>query len=34
MMHLEEEELYEGVDEVIGAMEFMEKSEGAQIIFI
>ena len=34
MMHLEEEDLYEGVDEVIGAMEFMEKSEGAQIIFI
>jgi peroxiredoxin family protein len=34
MMHLEKEDLYEGVDEVIGAMEFMEMSEGAQIIFI
>ena len=34
MMHLEQEDLYEGVDEVIGAMEFMEMSDGAQIIFI
>jgi peroxiredoxin family protein len=34
MMHLEKEDLYEGVDAVIGAMEFMEKSDGAQIIFI
>ncbi|RME99450.1 MAG: hypothetical protein D6768_15055 [Chloroflexi bacterium] len=34
MMKLEKEDLSENVDEVIGAMEFMEKSEGAQIIFI
>lgn len=34
MMKLEKEDLCENVDEVIGAMEFMEKSEGAQIIFI
>ena len=34
MMHLEKEDLFEGVDEVIGAMEFMEISEGGQIIFI
>lgn len=34
MMHLEKEDLYEGIDEVIGAMEFMEISDGGQIIFI
>ncbi len=34
MMHLEKEDLCEDVDDVIGAMEFMEMSEGAQIIFI
>ncbi len=34
MFKLEKETLCEEVDEVIGAMEFMEKSEGAQIIFI
>lgn len=34
MMHLEKEDLYEGIDEIIGAMEFMEMSDGAQIIFI
>jgi peroxiredoxin family protein len=34
MMHLEKDDLYEGVDDVIGAMEFMEMSDGAQIIFI
>jgi len=34
MMHLENEDLCEEVDEVIGAMEFMEMSEGGQIIFI
>jgi len=34
MMHLEKEDLFEAVDDVIGAMEFMERSEGAQIIFI
>lgn len=34
MMHLKKDDLYEGVDEVIGAMEFMEISEGGQIIFI
>ena len=34
MMHLESEDLFDGVDGVIGAMEFMEISDGAQIIFI
>jgi peroxiredoxin family protein len=34
MMHLEREDLTDDVDEIIGAMEFMEMSEGAQIIFI
>lgn len=34
MMKLEKEDLCESVDEVIGAMEFMEMSDGAQIIFI
>jgi peroxiredoxin family protein len=34
MMKLEKDDLYEGVDEVIGAMDFMEVSEGGQIIFI
>jgi peroxiredoxin family protein len=34
MMKLDKDDLYEGVDEVVGAMEFMEMSEGAQVIFI
>ncbi len=34
MMKLEKEDLFDGIDDVIGAMEFMEMSEGAQIIFI
>ena len=34
MMKLEKEDLFDGVDAVVGAMEFMEMSENAQIIFI
>jgi peroxiredoxin family protein len=34
MMKLEKNDLCEEIDGVIGAMEFMEMSEGAQIIFI
>lgn len=34
MMHLEKEDLWEGIDDIIGATDFMEMSEGAQIIFI
>ena len=34
MMKLEKEDLCEEIDDVIGAMEFMEMSDGAQIIFI
>jgi peroxiredoxin family protein len=34
MMKLTEDDLFEGVSGVVGAMEFMEMSEGAQIIFI
>ena len=34
MMHLEEDDLIEEVDGIIGAMEFLERSEDAQILFI
>ena len=34
MMHLSDDDLCEEVEAVVGAMEFMEMSEGAQIIFI
>lgn len=34
MMKLTKDDLCDDVDEIIGAMEFMEKSDGAQIIFI
>lgn len=34
MMHLGKDDLVEEVDEVLGAMEFLEKAEGAQLLFI
>ncbi|MEX1207085.1 MAG: DsrE/DsrF/DrsH-like family protein [Acidimicrobiia bacterium] len=34
MMKLDPDELFDGVEGIIGATEFMEMSEGAQIIFI
>lgn len=34
MMHLTEDDLFEGVKGVVGAMEFIEMSEGAQLLFI
>lgn len=34
MMHLSEDDLFEGVKGVVGAMEFIEMSEGAQLLFI
>lgn len=34
MMHLTKDDLCEAVEDVVGAMEFMEMSEGAQVIFI
>lgn len=34
MMHLDEDDLVGEVDEIIGAMEFLEKAEGAQLLFI
>ncbi|MCS7259437.1 MAG: DsrE/DsrF/DrsH-like family protein [Anaerolineae bacterium] len=34
MMKLTKDDLFPGVERVLGAMEFMEISEGAQIIFI
>lgn len=34
MMHLDEDDLYERVEAIISAADFMELSEGAQIIFI
>jgi len=34
MMHLTKEDLYEGVEDIISASDFMDLSEGAQVIFI
>ncbi len=34
MFHLEKEDLVEEVDEVITAMDFIDKTEGAQIVFV
>ena len=34
MMHLTKDDLVEEVDEILGAMEFLEMSEGAQLLFI
>lgn len=34
MMHLTKNDLVEEVDEILGAMEFLEMSEGAQLLFI
>jgi peroxiredoxin family protein len=34
MMKLEKEDLFDGIDDIIGAMEFMEMSEDAQVLFI
>lgn len=34
MMHLTKNDLCEEVDDVVGAMEFMEMSDGAQVLFI
>ena len=34
MMKLTKDDLFEGIESVVGAMEFMEMSEGAQVIFI
>ena len=34
MMNVTEDDLYEGVEGIVGAMEFMEMSENAQVIFI
>jgi peroxiredoxin family protein len=33
-MHLDESDLYEAVEAIISAADFIEKTEGAQIIFI
>ena len=34
MMHLDRDDLIDEVDDIIGAMDFLEKSEGAQMLFI
>jgi peroxiredoxin family protein len=34
MMHLSEEDMFDGVEGIVGASEFIEMSEGAQIIFV
>ncbi len=34
MMHIDEDDLYEGVEAIINAADFIEKSEGAQVLFI
>jgi peroxiredoxin family protein len=34
MMHLDEDDLYEAVEGIINASDFIEKTEGAQLLFI
>ena len=34
MMHLEEDDLVDEVDGILGAMEFLEMAEDAQLLFI
>ena len=34
MNHLSEEDLYEGVDAIINASDFIEMTDGAQLLFI
>jgi peroxiredoxin family protein len=34
MMHLDESDLFDGVEGIISAADFIEKTEGAQVIFI
>ena len=34
MMHVDKNDLVDEVDEILGAMEFLEKAEGAQLLFI
>ncbi len=34
MMHLTRNDLYEGVEDIINASDFIEKTEGAQLLFI
>jgi peroxiredoxin family protein len=34
MMHLTKDELYDGVEDIINAADFIEKTDGAQLLFI
>jgi peroxiredoxin family protein len=34
MMHLTMDDLYDGVTDIINAADFIEKTEGAQLLFI
>ncbi|RSM68050.1 hypothetical protein DMB66_14110 [Actinoplanes sp. ATCC 53533] len=34
MMHLSKDDLYEGVEDIINAADFIEKTDGAQLLFI
>jgi peroxiredoxin family protein len=34
MMHLDESDLYDGVEAIINASDFIEKTNGAQLLFI
>ena len=34
MMHLEREDMIDELDDIVGAMEFLERAEGAQMLFI
>ena len=34
MMHLTKEDLYEGVEDIINAADFIEKTNGAQLLFV
>lgn len=34
MMHLSKDDLYEGVEDIINASDFIEKTDGAQLLFV
>jgi peroxiredoxin family protein len=34
MMHLAKDDLYDGVEDIINAADFIEKTDGAQLLFI
>jgi DsrE/DsrF/DrsH-like protein len=34
VMHLDQDDLYEGVEDIINAADFIEKTDGAQLLFV